>query len=89
MHMAGKIFNADFECPGCSETFNLTSVQKLQHMAVCKKEVVEETKEEEAPQPTSSNQKTYKCSVCLKTLVLTNVEILKHKKSCKIKEEKP
>lgn len=87
--MAEEIFNADFDCPGCNEMFNLTSIQKLQHMAVCKKKVVEEPMEEETARPSSSNQKTFKCLVCLKNFVFTNVEILKHKKACKIKDEKP
>lgn len=87
--MAEVIFNADFECPGCNQTFNFTNIQKLQHMAVCKKPVdVKDPEEDNLRAPSSSNQKLFKCTVCLKQMHLTNVEILKHKKSCKIKEEK-
>lgn len=89
MQIAEEIFNAEFECPGCSQIFNFTNIQKLQHTASCKKKTDEkEPPEEEMTRPTSSNQKLFKCSLCLKHLHLTNVEILKHKKSCKIKDEK-
>jgi ATP-dependent RNA helicase DHX34 len=88
MQMAEDIFNAEFECSGCDQIFNFTSIQKLQHMAICKKKVEDEKpKEEENLRPTSSNQKLFKCSVCLKQMYLTNIDILKHKKSCKIKDE--
>lgn len=86
--MADEMFNADFECPGCDQVFNLTNIQKLQHVAVCKKPVELQEPDESVPRASSSNQKLFKCSVCLKQMQLTNIEILKHKKSCKIKEEK-
>ena len=87
--MAEEIFNKDYECPGCNQTFNFTNIQKLQHLAVCKKSVeVKQPDEDSLQPPSSSNQKLFKCSVCLKQIYLTNVEILKHKKTCKIKEEK-
>lgn len=87
--MTEEIFNADFNCPGCNEIFNFTNIQKLRHVAVCKKPEEETSKEDlESLRPTNSNQKLFKCEVCYKQMQLTNVEILKHKKICKIKEEK-
>lgn len=89
--IAEEIFNNEFECPGCKCLFNLTNIQKLQHMASCKEiEEISENKESEAPPvATSSNQKLYKCNVCQKDMYLSNTEILKHKRNCvKIKVEK-
>lgn len=89
MQMAEEIFNAEFDCPGCSQIFNFTNIQKLQHMAVCKKPVEEIIVDDSLrPASSSSNQKLYKCLVCLKQMHMSNIEILKHKKSCKIKVEK-
>lgn len=85
--MGDEMFNAEFDCPGCNQIFNLTNIQKLQHVAVCKKKVDETPVEEELLKPSSSNQKLFSCSVCFKKIYMTNTEILKHKKSCKIKEE--
>lgn len=86
--MADEMFNADFECQGCNQVFNLTNIQKLQHVAVCKKPVELQEPDEPTSRPSSSNQKLFKCSVCLQQMHLTNIEILKHKKSCRIKKEK-
>lgn len=85
--MGDEMFNAEFDCPGCNQMFNLTNIQKLQHVAVCKKKVDETPVEEELLKPSSSNQKLFSCSACFKKMYMTNTEILKHKKSCKIKEE--
>ena len=85
--MAEEIFNTEFDCPGCNEIFNFTNIQKLQHIAVCKKKVEETIPEPEESRPSSSNQKLFSCPVCLQKMHLTNIEILKHKKSCKIKKE--
>jgi ATP-dependent RNA helicase DHX34 len=93
--IAEEIFNNEYECPGCKCIFNLTNIQKLQHMATCKEEsevdniIVKDT--ETRPLATSSNQKLYKCEVCKKEMYLSNTDILKHKKKCnsiKIKVEK-
>lgn len=89
MQIAEEIFHADFNCPGCNEIFNLTNIQKLRHIAVCKKPEVDQPKEDsEASKPTSSNQKLFKCEVCFKQMHMTNIDIFKHRKMCKIKQEK-
>lgn len=86
--MAEEIFNNEFQCPGCSETFNFTNIAKLQHLTVCKKKVPEILEEEvHRPSTLTSNQKLFKCEVCLQSVYMTNIEILKHRKSCKIKIE--
>lgn len=85
--MGDEMFNAEFDCPGCNQIFNFTSIQKLQHVAVCKKKVDDKPAEEEFVKPSSSNQKLFNCTVCLKQMYMTNIEILKHRKSCKIKLE--
>lgn len=86
--MAEEIFNNEFNCPGCNQIHNFTSIQKLQHTAVCKKPDEEIKIDEDIPRPSSSNQKLFKCSVCVKQMFMSNIEILKHKKSCKIKVER-
>lgn len=86
MQLSEEVFSTEFECPGCSISFNFLPVQKLQHQFVCKPVKIEpETKDE--PEnflvPTSSNQKLFKCIVCRKDMYMTNIDILKHKKNCK------
>lgn len=86
--MAEDIFNNEFDCPGCSQIFNFTNIQKLQHTSTCKPVQAIIPEEETESRPSSSNQKKYDCKVCLKKLYMSNIEILKHRKSCKIKQEK-
>lgn len=92
IQMAEDIFNNEFDCPGCSQIFNLTNIQKLQHTSICKpvQAIIpeQETTSHESSKPSSSNQKKYDCKVCFKKLYMTNIEILKHRKSCKIKVER-
>jgi hypothetical protein len=90
MQMAEEIYANDFECPGCSQTYNFTSMQKLQHQHVCKpvKKIIEEI-EDDRQRPSSSNQKLFECKICGMKKYFTNVEILKHKKNCKEVKKEP
>lgn len=89
MAMAEEIYNNEFECQGCGEKFNFTNLQKLQHVAVCKKpeDIKVENIDDSRPSSSSKNLKLFNCTICLKEMRLTNIEILKHKKNCKIKKE--
>lgn len=92
IQMAEEIYTNDFQCPGCDQTYNFTSMQKLQHQHVCKpvkkKEIEEKIDDDDRQRPSSSNQKLFDCNNCRRKMYLTNIEILKHKKNCKeIKKE--
>lgn len=90
MQMAEEIYSNDFECAGCNQVYNFTSLQKLQHQHVCKPIKVKKSNvDDDRPRQTSSNQKLFKCGNCGKEVYMTNVEILKHKKSCKTIKHEP
>ncbi|XP_022185424.2 probable ATP-dependent RNA helicase DHX34 [Nilaparvata lugens] len=74
----------NWTCPACETTAAFTSLERLQHMKICKVEN-EKTSADKEPDINHAakkpNSQLYECDVCCKKIYLTPVEILKHKKS--------
>lgn len=71
----------DWECHTCSFRGALPSIEKLQHMSICKKEnVSEKSTSSSLPVSKKKNAVAYECPVCQKTMYLLPTEVLKHRK---------
>ncbi|XP_001604407.2 probable ATP-dependent RNA helicase DHX34 isoform X1 [Nasonia vitripennis] len=76
-----EMLEIDWECHTCNFRGALPSIEKLQHMSVCKRDnASEKNKSSALPVSKKKNAIAYECPDCQKTMYLLPTEVLKHRK---------
>ncbi|XP_058801679.1 probable ATP-dependent RNA helicase DHX34 [Phymastichus coffea] len=79
--IACQMLEIEWVCPTCGFRGALSSIEKLQHISICKKENTGDIGMKTSVMPVKKkNAVVYECTDCQKTLYLTPTEVLKHKK---------